>query len=61
MLMKQKDCIPSEVNFSRSQTKMLSTNSNMLAIQQDPWQQWLAGGTKQFSGSLQRNTVEEHK
>lgn len=27
ILMKQKDCIPSEVNFSRSQIKMLSTNS----------------------------------
>lgn len=26
-LMKQKDCIPSEVNFSRSQIKMLSTKS----------------------------------
>ena len=27
ILMKQKDCIPSEVNFSRSQIKMLLTNS----------------------------------
>lgn len=27
ILMKQKDCIPREVNFSRSQIKMLSTNS----------------------------------
>lgn len=27
ILMKQKDCIPSEVNFSRSQIKMLSTHS----------------------------------
>lgn len=27
ILMKQKDYIPSEVNFSRSQTQMLSTNS----------------------------------
>lgn len=28
ILMKQKDCIPSEVNFSRSQTKMLLTNKH---------------------------------
>ena len=27
ILMKQKDCIPSEVNFSRSQIKLLSANS----------------------------------
>lgn len=32
ILMKQKDCIPSEVNFSRSQTKMLLTNSKHVGI-----------------------------